>query len=127
MGRQLFWRPMDVFSTKNADRGGHSDIRMVHPGADIRFERDVVLRGHLSGRESGAENRSVLDELHVLRGVHDRAHAEMDSAGHSQILQKLLDGFGLHHRNGNANVLKRTRARMLYIFSFVGRCPFSVC
>lgn len=92
---------MDVVPTENSNRSRHSDIRMVHIGVDFRVERNAVLRRHLPGREQNAQNRVVLDQFHVLRHIHDRVSAEMDSVGNSQIFQKFLDGFGFYHRNGN--------------------------
>lgn len=77
----MFRRPLDAFSAENSRRGGYADIRMVYTGVDIRVERDIMLRRHLPGRQQNAQDRLVLDEFYVLRHIHRRAYAKMDSVG----------------------------------------------
>lgn len=107
MGGHMFRRPVGGLPAEDSCHRRHAGVRMVHTCVDLRVERHTVLRRHLPGREQNAQNRVVLDELHVLRHFHHRADAQMDRVGNTQVLQKLLDGFGLHHRIGNVKRAKQ--------------------
>ncbi|PSN31689.1 hypothetical protein C0J52_21915, partial [Blattella germanica] len=71
------WSALDAHPHASAVRGGHSGVRMVHPGAHLCVEHHVVFRGHLSRPEPGAQERAVLDQSRFLRPLQHRDDAQV--------------------------------------------------